>query len=66
MIRHVNTTLTKLGAQRIGPVGEGDDGTGTMEEDFLAWKHLMWAELAEKMGLEEREEVYEPVFSIFQ
>ena len=64
MVRRVNDALIKLGASRIGTAGEGDDGAGTMEEDFLAWKEPMWAELSEKMSLEEREAVYEPVFSI--
>ncbi|RMJ26476.1 hypothetical protein PHISP_02627 [Aspergillus sp. HF37] len=64
MVRNVNTALSKLGAQRIGPAGEGDDGAGTMEEDFLAWKESMWSALSETMGLEEREAVYEPVFSV--
>ncbi|KAI0478764.1 NADPH-cytochrome P450 reductase [Xylariaceae sp. FL0804] len=64
MVRSVNKTLEKLGAHRIGAAGEGDDGAGTMEEDFLAWKDPMWADLAETMGLEEREAVYEPVFGI--
>ncbi|KAJ2979654.1 hypothetical protein NQ176_g3118 [Zarea fungicola] len=64
MVRNVDTSLTTLGAHRIGAAGEGDDGAGTMEEDFLAWKDPMWAALAEKMGLEEREAVYEPTFAI--
>ncbi|KAI5868464.1 NADPH-cytochrome P450 reductase [Durotheca rogersii] len=64
MVRNVDKALQKLGANRIGEAGEGDDGAGTMEEDFLAWKDPMWAALAEKMGLEEREAVYEPIFSI--
>lgn len=64
MVRNVDKALTKLGAMRIGAAGEGDDGAGTMEEDFLAWKEPMWTALAEKLGLEEREAVYEPVFSI--
>lgn len=64
MVRNVNKALEKLGGHRIGEAGEGDDGAGTMEEDFLAWKDPMWAALAEKMGLEEREAVYEPIFSI--
>ena len=64
MVRRVNTALLKFGAVRIGEAGEGDDGAGTMEEDFLAWKEPMWVELTEKMGLEERESVYEPVFSV--
>lgn len=66
MVRNVNKALEKLGAHRIGEAGEGDDGAGTMEEDFLAWKDPMWSELQEKMGLEEREAVYEPIFSIVE
>lgn len=64
MVRRVDAALTKLGAHRIGTAGEGDDGAGTMEEDFLAWKEPMWEALCEKMGLEEREAVYEPVFEV--
>jgi NADPH-ferrihemoprotein reductase len=64
MVRNVTKALEKLGATRIGEAGEGDDGAGTMEEDFLAWKDPMWTALAEKMSLEEREAVYEPVFAI--
>ncbi|KAK4126138.1 hypothetical protein N657DRAFT_654586 [Parathielavia appendiculata] len=66
MVRNVNKALEKLGAHRIGEAGEGDDGAGTMEEDFLAWKDPMWRALAEKMGLEEREAVYEPIFGIVE
>ncbi|EAW06773.1 NADPH--hemoprotein reductase cprA [Aspergillus clavatus NRRL 1] len=64
MVRQVDIALTKLGAQRIGTAGEGDDGAGTMEEDFLAWKEPMWAALSESMNLQEREAVYEPVFAV--
>ncbi|KAL2262675.1 hypothetical protein VTK26DRAFT_497 [Humicola hyalothermophila] len=64
MVRNVNKALQKLGAHRIGEAGEGDDGAGTMEEDFLAWKDPMWKALADKMGLTEREAVYEPIFGI--
>lgn len=64
MVRNVDKSLTKLGATRLGTAGEGDDGAGTMEEDFLAWKEPMWADVAKQMCLEEREAVYEPVFEI--
>jgi NADPH-ferrihemoprotein reductase len=64
MVRKLDAALSKLGATRIGEAGEGDDGAGTMEEDFLAWKEPMWTALSEKMNLEEREAVYEPVFSV--
>lgn len=62
MVRNVSKALDELGAHKIGAIGEGDDGAGTMEEDFLAWKDPMWAAVAQKMNLEEREAVYEPVF----
>ncbi|KAF7187504.1 NADPH--cytochrome P450 reductase [Pseudocercospora fuligena] len=64
MVREVDKSLTKLGAQRVGAAGEGDDGAGTMEEDFLAWKEPMWTALAEAMQLEEREAVYEPNYEV--
>ena len=64
MVRNVDEHLKRLGGERVGEAGEGDDGAGTMEEDFLAWKDPMWAALAESMSLEEREAVYEPVFEI--
>jgi NADPH-ferrihemoprotein reductase len=64
MVRRIDQAFTKLGAKRIGPAGEGDDGAGTMEEDFLAWKEEMWSALQAELDLEEREAVYEPVFSV--
>jgi NADPH-ferrihemoprotein reductase len=64
MVRNVTKYLDRLGAKRIGDAGEGDDGAGTMEEDFLAWKEPMWSALADAMSLEEREAVYEPVFEV--
>lgn len=64
MVRNVTKYLDRLGAKRIGEAGEGDDGAGTMEEDFLAWKEPMWGALADAMQLEEREAVYEPVFEV--
>lgn len=64
MVRNLDKIFTKFGAKRIGDAGEGDDGAGTMEEDFLAWKEPMWKALQEEMSLEEREASYEPSFSV--
>jgi len=64
MVRNLDKILSGLGAKRIGTAGEGDDGAGTMEEDFLAWKEPMWQALQAEMGLEEREASYEPSFSV--
>lgn len=66
MVRNVNKSFQRLGAQKIGEAGEGDDGAGTMEEDFLAWKEPMWKALSETMNLEEREAVYEPAFDVVE
>ncbi|KAL6355204.1 hypothetical protein LRP88_11453 [Fusarium phalaenopsidis] len=64
MGRNVNRILESLGAQRIGQAGEGDDGSGTLEEAFLTWKDGMWAALASHMGLHQQEAVYEPIFEL--
>ena len=64
VVRKLDEALTKLGSIRISTAGEGDDGAGTMEEDFLAWKEPMWEALVKNMALEEREAVYEPVYEV--
>jgi NADPH-ferrihemoprotein reductase len=64
MILQVSAALEKLGAHRIGAAGEGNDGTCTMEEDFLSWKGPMWTALSQELGLEEREAIYEPMFRL--
>jgi NADPH-ferrihemoprotein reductase len=60
----VDKSIERLGGHRIGVAGRGDDGEKTTEEDFLAWKEPMWAALSKKIGLKEREVIYEPVFAI--
>jgi NADPH-ferrihemoprotein reductase len=50
--RRVNKCLLKLGAQRIGEAGEGDDD-GSLEEDYLAWKETMWPAFCEALGVDE-------------
>lgn len=64
IVRKLDKALQKLGATRISEAGEGDDGAGTMEEDFLAWKEPMWEALAKEFSLEERENSYEPTFEV--
>ena len=64
MVRNVSKSLDNQGAKRVGAAGEGDDGAGTMEEDFLAWKEPMWQSLSQAMDLQEREATYEPAFEV--
>lgn len=54
MVKSVAKALADLGAHCVGDVGEGDDGSGTLEEDFLAWKESTWTIIAGKFGLQER------------
>lgn len=51
-IRQLDNRLQQLGAHRISARGEGDDD-GNLEEDYLAWKDPMFAELASYLELEE-------------
>lgn len=60
----LDSTLEKLGATRVGPYGQGDDGLGTMEEDYLAWKDDMFPVLKAAKNLTEHEAVYEPSIEI--
>ncbi|KAK9318892.1 NADPH-cytochrome P450 reductase [Lipomyces orientalis] len=64
MVRNVDKALRGFGANRLGEAGEGDDGRHTTEEDFMEWKENMWRAVAAKFGLQERETVYDPTFSI--
>lgn len=64
MVRDVSRSFDYLGAKRIGPAGEGDDKSGTTEEDFLSWKEPMWVALATELGLKQRNAKFEPAFKI--
>lgn len=60
----LNDKLDLLGAERFAPYGQGDDGIGTMDEDFLSWKEECFDSLRQNLSLEERESVYEPSFDL--
>lgn len=47
--RLVDRYLQNSGAKRIGPRGEGDDDKA-LEEDYLAWKDVIWNEVSSTMG----------------
>ncbi|KAK9381984.1 uncharacterized protein V2V93DRAFT_366121 [Kockiozyma suomiensis] len=64
VIKILDENLTKLGGRRVGDLGMGDDGAGTLEEDFLSWKDKMWEDVGAMIGLEEREATYEPVLNV--
>ncbi|KAK7675871.1 hypothetical protein QCA50_021190, partial [Cerrena zonata] len=60
MGKKINTRLEELGAERFAEYGEGDDGNGTMDEDFLAWKDTVFESLKNNLNFEEHEAVYQP------
>lgn len=62
--RQLDARLEALGATRVGKYGEGDDGAGTMEEDYLSWKEEFMTTLREERGLQERDYVYEPTIEL--
>lgn len=59
----VDAALDRAGAQRLMPVGRADDADGATEEDFCRWKEDLFAFVANKLCLEEREVRYEPALS---
>jgi NADPH-ferrihemoprotein reductase len=64
MIRRVDSALNRAGATRIGDLGAGDDGKGTLEDDFLSWKDDTLPLLAQRLGLSERENKFVSTFRI--
>ncbi|OBA23924.1 hypothetical protein METBIDRAFT_30288 [Metschnikowia bicuspidata var. bicuspidata NRRL YB-4993] len=60
----LNDKLELLGAERFAPYGQGDDGLGTMDEDFLSWKEECFDSLKSNVNLEEHELEYEPSFQL--
>lgn len=62
----LNDKLEELGAERFAPYGQGDDGIGTMDEDFLAWKEECFDSLKNNLNFDERELKYEPSFELIK
>lgn len=62
----LNNKLEQLGAERFAPYGQGDDGVGTMDEDYLAWREECFDSLKNNLNLDEHELVYEPSFELIE
>ncbi|KAF4451101.1 NADPH-ferrihemoprotein reductase [Fusarium austroafricanum] len=58
--------LDKAGAQRLMTVGKANDAQGGTEEDFLSWKHDLYAHFQEKLGYEERDIPYAPSIQLVE
>ena len=58
--RKFDQLLEEQGGERFAEYGEGDDGTGTLDEDFLSWKDGVFDSLKNNLNYEEKELKYEP------
>ena len=58
--------LVGAGATQLGPLGEGDDGRGTTDEDYLAWKEEMLEILKSKLQLSERDQIFSPSYDYIE
>lgn len=56
--------LKRAGSALVGELGQGDDGAGTTDEDYLAWKSATLDVLKDKLKLDEHEQKYEPSFKL--
>lgn len=55
--------LLAAGATLIGELGEGDDGKGTTEEDYLSWKEAIFDSLHEHINLSETNNGFKSSFN---
>lgn len=56
--------LASKNATLVGELGLGDDGKGTMDEDYLEWKDSLFDILKDQLNLEEQAVTYEPSIEI--
>ncbi|SCU88387.1 LAFA_0E12398g1_1 [Lachancea sp. 'fantastica'] len=52
--------LSEAGANLLGKCGEADDGAGTTDEDYMAWKEALMDLLKSELALDEHEQKFEP------
>lgn len=56
--------LNEKGANLIGTLGLGDDGKGTMDEDYLDWKESIFDIVKDQLHLEESAVKYEAAIEV--
>lgn len=64
MAKKCETKLTEFNAESFSPMGLGDDGVGTLDEDFLKWKDDVIENLRNNLNFEEHEMKFEPSFEL--
>ena len=60
----VDRNLTEAGAHRLGQLGLGDDGKGTLEDDFLQWRAATLPVIAANLGMQRKPYVYKPALHV--
>ncbi|CEP63777.1 NADPH--hemoprotein reductase LALA0_S09e02278g [Lachancea lanzarotensis] len=60
--KKANKLLSEGGAKLLGKCGEADDGAGTTDEDYMAWKEQFMDLLKSELALDEHEQKFEPNF----
>ncbi|KAJ3299758.1 NADPH-cytochrome P450 reductase [Borealophlyctis nickersoniae] len=73
IVRRMDRRLRRLGADRVGDAGEGDDDA-SLEEDFLAWKPKIFPAIADHFGVvadtagakEQRTKPHIPLFDVVE
>lgn len=58
--------LNEKGATLIGQLGLGDDGKGSMDEDYLEWKDSLFDLIKDQLHLEEQAVKYEPSIEVVE
>ncbi|EGV62546.1 NADPH-cytochrome P450 reductase [Yamadazyma tenuis] len=56
--------LEELNATPFGLFGLGDDGVGSLDEDFLGWKDSLMESLKNELNFEEHEVSYQPSYEL--
>lgn len=58
--------LSEKGATLVGNLGLGDDGVGSMDEDYLEWKESIFDIIRDELNLEEQAVTYEPALQVIE
>lgn len=64
MVQFLDNGLSARNAQRVGSVGMGDDGKGTLEEDFSLWLETTLPLVASHFNRARIPFVYKPAFQV--
>ena len=64
MIRRLDQVMTTCGATRVGMLGFGDDGKGTLDDDFTQWSESSLLQIAGILGMRQVQRQYLHSFEV--